>query len=55
MTFEVSFSRKAKIDFKSILNYIAIEFGEKSADNFKKLVMDFATLLENSRKLEVLN
>jgi len=46
MTFEVSFSRKAETDFENILNYIAAEFGDQSVANFKKLVLDFATLLE---------
>jgi plasmid stabilization system protein ParE len=46
IAFEVSFSRKAETDFEDILNYIAIQFGEQSVVNFKKLVLDFATLLE---------
>jgi plasmid stabilization system protein ParE len=46
MRFEVSFSQKAETDFESILSYISSEFGDQAVVNFKKLVIDFAVLLE---------
>ncbi len=46
MKFKVSFTPKAEADFEAIIDYIESEFGFNASSNFKKLVLDFATLME---------
>jgi|SRR3569833_467203 len=46
MTFEVVFTKRSENDFDSILNYIQADFGSKSAEHFKDLIIEFAKILE---------
>ena len=47
MTFEVVFTRRAENDFDNILNYIQADFGSRSAEHFRNLIVEFVKILES--------
>ena len=51
MYFEVSFTPKAEQDFEVILNYIDRDFGDRATINFRKLLLDIISLLEQFHEI----